>query len=305
MSSFFFKIIGIPKFGEISLSLRTVLSLSLRLALFVIAAALVYHLLWGRLFAWSPVKLGYKSLPFQRADIILPNDWSLPPELQNADGIFADCENFHGLRFNKHITIILAKTPEVARRCSGVRGAACAFQTGTVIFLSPTKILANGRKLTDQLKHECSHALLDQNTSLYCGFNIPEWFFEGLAIFYGNPHDNYTGNTFLELAVDRGYFFDVLGPYDTLKKVPEQYRYGFKHSEFRCFVEYLAAKYGIKTILAYAKDLIQDPWAERALFERHFNKKLETVADEFRKEVYARQWPSSTNEGNNGHRQAL
>lgn len=294
MSSFFFKIIGIPKFGEISLSLRTVLSLSLRLALFVIAAVLIYHLLWGRLFAWSPVKLGYRTQTFSRADIVLPRDWDFPAEFQNVEEIFKDCENFHGLRFNKRITIILARTPEAGKRYSGVRGAACAFQTGTVIFLSPTKILANRRKLVDQLKHECSHALLDQNTSLYRAFNIPEWFFEGLAIFYGNPHDNYVGNNFLELAVDRGYFFDVLGSYETLKEVPEQYRNGFRHSEFRCFLEYLVEKHGIETVVSYARDLIQDPWSERPLFERHFGKRLEDVAAKFREEVLAKKWPPPT-----------
>jgi hypothetical protein len=209
--------------------------------LFILATGLVYHLLWGRLFAWSPMKLGYHHQAFSRATIVLPGDWDLPAELRNVDEILADCERFHALQFSKHITIILARTPEAAYRYSGTRGAACAFQTGTVIFLSPTKIQANGRNLVDQLKHECSHAVLDQNTSLYRAFNVPEWFREGLAIYYGNPHDNYTGATFLELAVDRGYFFDVLGSYEELKRVPEHYRYGFKHSEFRCFVEYLAA----------------------------------------------------------------
>ncbi|NLV44274.1 MAG: hypothetical protein GXY07_07220 [Candidatus Hydrogenedentes bacterium] len=253
---------------------------------------LIYMLLWGRLFPWSPVKLGYRQVSFSKAVVVLPENWELPAELPDIDTIFSDCERFHTLSFKRPVMIILAETQEHAHRFGGTNSAALALETGTVIILVPTKIQANSRKLVDQLKHECSHALLFQNTSLFKAFQIPEWLREGLAIYYGNPRDNYVGESFTKLAVDDGYFFDVLGPYDSLRKVPDSFRNGFRHSEFRCFVEFLADGYDIDTVTRYARDLIQEPKSERPLFRKHFGMDLDVVAREFQREVLTKKWPT-------------
>lgn len=260
--------------------------------LLLVVTGLIYMLLWGRLFPWSPVKLGYRQVSFSKAVVVLPKNWEVPAELRDFDSLFSDCERFHTLSFKKRIMIILAKTQEHAHRFGGTDSAALALETGTVIILVPDKIETNKRKLVDQLKHECSHALLFQNTSLFNAFRIPEWLREGLAIYYGNPRDNYVGESFIKLAVDDGYFFDVLGPYDSLRKVPDSFRRGFRHSEFRCFVEFLADGYDINTVTRYARDLIHDPKSEQPLFRKHFGMDLDVAAREFQREVLTKKWPT-------------
>jgi hypothetical protein len=261
--------------------------------LLVLSALVIYHLFWGRLFAWSPLKPGYRSLSFSKAVLLLPKYWPLPEELNGIDAILTDVEEFHALRFNKPVVVILARTEKEIQRFSGTRAGACAFETGTVVLLCTSKIKNNQRNIVDLLKHECSHAVLFQNTSLIKSFRIPEWLREGLAVYYGNPRDNYLGDEFLRLAVDEGYLFDILDYDAAVVRIPVKYRYGFKHSEFRCFVEYLAHRYGIQLVVAYAKNLIKQPLAEQRLFQQHFGVALEDVTREFSEAVLAKKWPPS------------
>jgi hypothetical protein len=258
----------------------------------IFLAALVYHFLFGWLFPWCPVKLGYKEVQFERAVVFLPEDRPLPEELKEADGIVSETEDFHELKFRKAVKVILVYDQKKLTRHTGQKsGGNCALQTGDVIYLSPERLERAKRSLEDIFRHELSHALLFQNTSLYKTFLIPEWFREGIAIYYGNPRDNFTGEKFSRAAVDEGYFFNVLDHEDEIKKIPIEHRYKFLYSEFRCFMEYIVSRFGTGKVIEYMKRLIRNPRSERQLFIEIFGVELDDVAEDFRREVSAKKWP--------------
>jgi len=253
----------------------------------------LYHLLFGRLFPWCPVKPGYREVRYEKAALLLPSRLAIPRELANIDSVMEDVETFHKLTFKKRVRIILPETHRDHCRLSGVTAAACAYATGTEVFLSLEHVRQAKREPVEILKHELSHAILFQNTSLRNAFRIPEWFREGLAIYYGNPHDNYTGDEFIEMAVDRGYLFDLFEPGADLERIPLEHRYGFLHSEFRCFMEYLVDMFGEDAVTSYAKVLVSDPGREKQAFKEITGADLEEIAQGFYVEVMARRWPQA------------
>ncbi len=256
------------------------------MALFLVIGLCFYQLFWGRLFPWSPMKFDYLQLNTLKATIILPNNFSLPEKLQNIDNLFTEVEQFHQLKFNKRVTIILPKTINQFTGFTGQKSAvACSLQTGTVIYLSP-KIFDEKRDIAAILKHELSHVILYQHTSFFKSYKIPRWLNEGVAIYSGNPRDYYEGMEFTELVVNQGYFFDILSPGQTVKKIPQEYRNKFIYAEYRSFIAFLVEKYGIGKLQNYLKSVIVHPELERAIFKRIYRIELPEMLISFREEVF-------------------
>ena len=259
-----------------------------------IVLAVIYHLLFGRLFPWSPIQLGFKRVHFAGAVVILPQKAALPEELENIADVLAETEQFHQLQFQKPVKVVLPETHTQHTRFSSARALACALQSGTVVFLSPN-IPRENRNRADLLKHELSHALLFQHAGLIGSFRLPEWFREGIAIYYGNPRDGFVGEAFSKAAVDDEYFFNILNAKEEIRKIPLNHRYRFLHSEYRCFMEYLVEMYDIDTVREYMKALLKAPEEERPLFRQVFDVQLQEVLDTFSEDVLTRKWPHAEN----------
>ena len=264
---------------------RTAGILGIMIVLFV-----VYHVLFGRLFPWSPIKFGFKQVHFKKATVILPEEISLPKEFEHIDDFLVEAEQFHQLQFQKPVKVILPKTHSQYTRFSSVKALACALQSGTVVFLSPD-IPKEKRNRVDLLKHELSHVLLFQHTGMFKSFKLPDWFQEGIAIYYGNPRDNFIGEAFTKAAVDDGYFFNILNAKEEIQKIPLTYRYRFLHSEYRCFMAYLIETFGIDKVREYMRALLKVPEDEFPLFRRIFDVEFQEVLDTFSKEVLTKRWP--------------
>lgn len=256
----------------------------------MIVLFVIYHVLFGRLFPWSPLQFGFKQVHFSNVVVILPKDTSLPKELENIDNFLTETEQFHQLQFQKPVKVILPETHSQYTRFSSVRALACALQSGTVVFLSPD-IPKEKRNRVDLLKHELSHVLLFQHTGTLKSFKLPDWFQEGIAIYYGNPRDNFVGKAFTKAAIDDGYFFNILNAEAEIQKIPLEHRYRFLQSEYRCFMEYLIETFGIDTVREYMKALLKAPEEEFPLFRQIFDVELQEVLDTFSEDVLTKKWP--------------
>ena len=195
-----------------------------------LVALLVYGFFFGPLFPWCPIKPGFAKLRLNRCTILYPKGTQLAPEYATLDTLMEEMEQFHKLRFKKKIQVIVCASNEQCKRFSRQNGHACAVQTGTVLYVRPSiqytsyppllgpdgEIIPEDeagkqppRELTGFLKHELSHALLYQNTSLFKAFRIP---LGGRRVggLFRKPDHYYHDQEFRVLAFDRGFFFNLL-----------------------------------------------------------------------------------------------
>ena len=157
-------------------------------------------------------------------------------------------------------------------------GHACTIQTGTVIYIRPSirettyppQINVEGRNMTlgppavdthrditGFLKHELSHAILYQNTSVLKALRVKRWVEEGVAVYFGNPHHYYHGSEFRTLAIDQGGFFNLLDDHSEPKSIPKEIKYYFMYGAFHEFMNYLIQTYGLDTVLTYIHEYIK------------------------------------------------
>jgi len=140
---------------------------------------------YGPLFAWSPVHPGYLKLRFTRADVLYPEGGPLDAAYHDVDRFVAMAEAFHRLRCSKRITVIACRSWNDCRRFAPFLGrqqpVGVTIATGTVIYLTPS---INGTwDVGGVLRHELSHATLNQNRSLLSVWRLlaQPWFSEGVA----------------------------------------------------------------------------------------------------------------------------
>jgi len=155
----------------------------------VVAGLLVLALLaafpYGPLFAWSPVHPGYLKLHFTRADVFYPEGGPCDAAYRDVDRFVAMAEDFHELRCSKRITVIACRNWNDCRRFAPFLGrqrpVGVTIPTGTVIYLTPS--IDGTWDVGGVLRHELSHATLNQNRSLLSVWRLlaQPWFSEGVA----------------------------------------------------------------------------------------------------------------------------
>ena len=252
--------------------------------LLVILVVLVYGFLFGPLFPYSPVKFGFSKLELKRGTVFYPKETRLSDDYFRLDSLISETETFHKLRFKKNVKVIVCATRGQYKRFSTQSAHACAMLTGTIIYINPG-IKNTGRDLTGFLKHELSHAILYQNTSIFKALRFKSWLREGLAVYYGNPHHYYNVGKFLELSVDKGYFFDALDEKAKIDNIPESIRYFYVYGEYRSFVEYIVNAYGLEAFWNFTHAYIKNPKSEKQLFKDVFGTNLVDTFNSFRKTI--------------------
>ncbi len=286
----------------IAMKIRTLLVLTFALLL---TASGVYGFFFGPLFPWCPVKPGFAKLRLNRCTILYPKGTQPAPEYATLDTLMEEMEQFHKLRFKKEIQVIVCASNEQCKRFSRQNGHACAVQTGTVLYVRPSiqytayppplgpdgEIIPEAeagtqpsRDLTGFLKHELSHALLYQNTSLYKAFRISRWVDEGLAVYSGNPDHYYRDREFRALAFDRGFFFTLLEEDSEPHVVPKEIKYFFTYGAYGMFMGWLMQLYGRDQVLDFIHEYIRAPGREELLFQQYFGSTPPETLERFRKE---------------------
>ena len=260
--------------------------LKLSLTIFVLALISIsaYAFTSGPLFPYSPIKPGFAKLESEKAIIYYPNGTNPPEECLGIDSLVEETESFHRLGFDKKPKIIFCETSKQYERFSTRTAHACAIQTGDAIYINPS-IYSSNRDLNGFFKHELSHAVIYQNTSIFSALRLKGWFTEGMAVYYGNSHHYYRGNELKELAIDEGYFFDIFDDKARPADMPKTIRYSYFYGLYGSFIGYLADCYGSSAVMDFTAEYIKYPKKEGEIFTRIFGLSQEKVLQEFKNKM--------------------
>lgn len=275
-------------------------------AIIVFLAVVDYVFVFGPLFPYCPIKLGFDALALPRCVIYYPQGMTLDPDYKKLPVLMEETEQFHQLHFRKRLQIVVCASNAQHRRFSMSNGHACTVQTGATIYIRPSiqeatyppRLQKNGgevkmltpeveghRDLVSFLKHEISHALLYQNTSLCKAFRIKNWVEEGVAVYYGNPDHYYRGEMLRTLAIDTKAFFNVFDDTAEPVNVPVEIKNYFRYGMFSELIRNLVGKYGQDNVLAFIREYIRSPGEEAQLFEKYFKIAQEKALEEFQQHI--------------------
>jgi hypothetical protein len=241
---------------------------------------------YGPLFPWSPVRPGYRSERFRHADVVYPNDMTLPAAYQQVDSFIEQAEQFHQLKIPNRITVIACRSWEDFHRfvphLQGRGIAAVTLVPGTVIYVTP-RTGEKGLDTAEFLRHELSHAALNQNQSAWNGYKAAKhgWFFEGLAVSFGKQKAYVTRDEFLTRA-----HTEDLGPVID----PDQHASGprdmrFSYVAWRYFLEDLVQTRGRDRFQGLLTGFMADPDREHEVFRQIYGESLGEAVRDFQSRV--------------------
>ena len=224
-------------------------------AVLLIIAVVIYSFLWGRLFPFTPIIVGFEKCEFEKVIIYFhDNDDILDFEI--IDSLIYKTEKFHQMSFNRKVEIFICHSEKEIRRLAG---SGTRFNTHPVygrIFISGKA--NNERKegkihLDIYLKHELSHSLLYQNMSLFSALTFPGWFMEGVAVYSANQM-GFGGYYSKEQTVNKmkeGYFIEpedwgtnISSQGKSVTECSLENKYWFIYSEFGFIIDDLIQTYG-------------------------------------------------------------
>jgi hypothetical protein len=230
----------------------------------------------GPLFPWSPIKPGYTHFTLHRADIYYPAGTTLDDSYRQLDSFIDEAEKFHQLKMPDRITVIAPRRwVDFHLQAPWQRGpvGALTLQTGTVIFITP-KIAEKHFDTAEYLRHELSHAILDQNMPLWRGhkMNGQPWLYEGLAVDFGKQKSYLTEDEFVTRAQTEPLAPAFNGNDSDMR---------FNYVAWRYFLEYLIRTRGRNKFQDYLLRVMQDPDQARALFPEFFGGSFDGAVLEF------------------------
>ncbi len=263
---------------------------------FISAAAVViigfisYSFLFGKLFPYSPLIIGFSRYELEHTVVYVQQgrDYS---GLKEIDALIPKVEAFHQLAFRKKPRLFIFKDDAGYRQRSISKARFCAFYNGDVV-ISPwaLKEVEKGEiSLEIYLRHELSHSLLHQHAGLLRAYRYPAWLLEGIAVYstgqmgtswYPSKQETYE-------KIRNGNFM----PPEVFKTKQEdripldvKYRMTFMYSEFACIVEYLIETYGKERFLSYMNELTRTGNHDR-VFKNNYGIDFSQCVQNFRKSV--------------------
>jgi len=159
----------------------------------------------------------------------------------------------------------------------GTAIGALTLQTGTVIFITP-KIAEKHFDTGEFLRHELSHAILDQNMTLWRGhkMNRQPWLYEGLAVDFAQQKSYLTQDEFKARAQTQPLAPAFNGDNSDMR---------FNYVAWRYFLEYIIKTRGRDRFQDYLLRVMQDPDQARALFQEHFGIAFDGALDEYQAKI--------------------
>ena len=211
----------------------------------VFIGLLCYAFLFGKLFPYSPVILGFEKHELPQS-IVYSQDKSPMDDYGRINDLITSVEGFHELDYLRKPRIFLFSDSISYIRHTPSKARFCAFYNGRV-FASPWALeeaQAGRISLEIYLRHELSHALLHQHSGLLRAHKYPKWLAEGIAMFSADQMGTsiYPGKDETYRLIQSGNFIhpDYFGTKKehTIILDPE-YRIPFMYSEFAFIVDYL------------------------------------------------------------------
>jgi hypothetical protein len=258
---------------------------------FSVVVATGYAFLAGPLFAWSPFKPGYNMVHFERADVYFGSGSSLDPSLANVDRYIARTEDFHQLKFGRRMAIIICRSwSDFHRFLPTVRGdgvGAATPEFGTVIYVTP-KVRELGRDPGEYVRHELSHAVLDQNSTLWRSLHFKQapWFVEGLAVLAAEQKSYGTWDDFVARARKEN-----LAP--LFFSAPAQtpgFDIRFAYLAWRYFLAWMIDTQGRANFQHFTIGFLQRPTEAPPLFYETYNEDLQAAVFRFEAAVRDGTW---------------
>jgi len=248
------------------------------LAIVILAIAAVF--LYGPLFPWSPLKPGYTRFKLHRADVFYPTGTALDDSYQHVDSLIEEAETFHRLKMPDRITVIAPRTwTNFHWQAPWEKGpvGAITLQTGTVIFITP-KIAEKQFETGEFLKHELSHAILNQNMTLWRGhkMNQQPWLYEGLAVDFGRQRSYLPEKEFISRAQTEPLAPAFNGGNPDMR---------FNYVAWRYFLEYIIRTQGRDKFQDYLLRVMQEPDSAKSLFPEYFGISFDGAIQQFQTQL--------------------
>ncbi|HMV84067.1 MAG TPA: hypothetical protein PLD20_16570 [Blastocatellia bacterium] len=248
---------------------------------------------FGPLLPWSPIKPGYNSVSHARADVYFNKAEAEPADCRAVDQMMAEAEGFHGLKFQKRVKVIDCKNWDDCGRSwfwMNVKPlGGITLGTGDVIYLTP-KIKERNFSLAEFLRHELSHALISQNTSIRNSLKLTDqaWFSEGIAVWFGNQKAYLSREEFLEKAKTAD-LVKVIDPAQMDRTSPD-WSARFAYPAQRYFLEYLKQTRGADQFQSFLVKYIQAPDDYQTLFNEIYKQSLTDAVRQFEQAIRSGQW---------------
>jgi len=241
---------------------KQVISIAIILVLLVLS---IYLFLFGPLFPFSPLIIGFKEKEYNKARIYYQQGDSTD-EFCIVDSMIHDIENFHHLTFKNKVEIFLTNSDNKYKHITGTMARFITKPLYGRIFISDhAKIEYRNKKIHFEtyLKHELSHAILYQNMSLTRSLSYPAWFLEGMAMVAANQAgtDGYYTYEQTKEKIREGYFVepDDWGTIISIKGKSVLYckienKYWFIYSEYALIIHNLIIQYGQEKLIEFLKE---------------------------------------------------
>ena len=258
--------------------------------LFVLLFLLLpYQLLWGKLFPYSPVKLGFEKYEFSNIVVYVQNG-SETYNYKSIDTLIHSVEIFHKLKFVHKPEIIFFRDADSYYQRTITKARFYAYPNATLV-VSPWALkeaLNNEISMEIYLKHELSHILLYEHMGFITAyFTYPRWLLEGIAVYSSNQMGTswYPSKRDTYQYITQGSFLQP--EYFNTKKEDEavlnvQNKIAFIYSEFACIVDYLIEQYGKDKFQNYMVKLA-DSWQPEKVFKDVYRIDFNTCLNDFKK----------------------
>jgi hypothetical protein len=259
--------------------------------LLILFTVLPYQLLWGKLFPYSPVKLGFEKFEFSNIVVYVQND-SQEYDYKSIDSLIPAVEKFHKLDFVHKPEIIFFRDADSYYQLTTTKARFCSYPNGSLV-VSPWAVreaLNNKISMEIYLKHELSHALLYEHMGFITAyFYYPRWLLEGIAVYSSNQMGTswYPSKEDTYQYIRQGSFMPP-EYYNTKKenevKLDVKYKTAFAYSEFACIVDYLIDNYGKEKFYNYMM-LLLDSWHPGKVFKDVYGIDYSTCINNFKQYV--------------------
>lgn len=253
----------------------------------VILACVFAAFLFGELFAFSPIIVGFQKFEFPNTIVYVQNRAQIP-DWSNCDTLTIPVEKVLALKFKSKPEFFIFRDSLSYVRRSPTYSRLCAIPPNRIL-IAPWSLKEADLgiiPLDIYLKHELAHILIFQQTGFIRAFRFPKWLSEGIAVYAANqmgtgwyPSQEETYN-----YIRQGNF---LPPRDykthraSQAKINVPNRSAFLYCEFACIVDYLIETRSREKFQHYIESLFTESNHDE-VFRRIYGIEFDYFVDEFK-----------------------
>jgi hypothetical protein len=250
-----------------------------------------YQLFWGKLFPYSPIKIGFNKYELSNIIVDVQNG-CMYDQYKTFDSYISEVKKFHELQFINKPKIFIFRDADNYLQHSITKARFFAYPNGSLV-ISPWAIqeARDGKiSLKIYLKHEFSHTLLFQHMGFITAYLIyPRWLLEGIAVYSTEQMGTswYPSKAETYKYINRGNFFTpeyFNASKENEVKLDVKYKITFEYSEFACIVDYLIAHYGKIKFIQYIVRLLNSYYPDD-VFKEIYGIDFKTCLQDFKNHV--------------------